>query len=272
MIKPYGSRAEKSPSRIPNATQRFKSYYSPGQCIRFILTEPEEERSLFEMAKGLNGDLGPAREFIKAHKVRRYHDEAETARVFLITNHLLFAQTDAKNQVKGGALGLDEIVSAANYAVMKAFESFDARKGFRFTTYLRHYIRGEVAALWKSKFSGGIADPSISAGGTCYDGNPRAGDDARSTWSDDRNINLSEDHPAEGDDLKGFNRARLATALLEFSPKDRELIRLAYVEDMGFAEIGRIRGVTREAVRATHARIIKRLRALLKTDGVSDLE
>lgn len=261
-------------SRIPNVNQRFKSYYSPGQSIRFILTEPEEERSLFEMAKGLDGDLGPAREFIKEHKVRRYDDEVTTARVFLITNHLLFAQTDAKNQVRGAALGLDEIVSAANFAVMKAFESFDARKGFRFTTYLRHYIRGEIAALWKSKFSGGIADPSIgglSSSAPLHNDNMLA--THRVIWRpDDLDINLSENHPAEDIDLKGFNRERLAEALLEFSPKDRELIRLAYAEDMGFAEIGRLRGVTREAVRATHARIIKRLRTLLKTEGVSDLE
>lgn len=279
MIKPYGSLAKKNPlSKIPNVSQRFKSYYSPGQSIRFILTEPEEERSLFEMAKELGGDLGPARAFLKEHRVPTYADEPTTARTFLITNHLLFAQTDAKGQIKSAALRMDEIVSAANFAVMKAFESFDTRKGFRFTTYLRHFIRGEIASLWKTKFSGGISDPSICGPSGCGNGEiskekwDAMSGNAGTEWKNDRNILMSEDHSAEGDDLKGFNREKLGAAMLELSPKDRELMNLHYVEGKGFAEIGRDRGVTREAVRATHARIVKRLRAILKTEGVSDLE
>jgi RNA polymerase sigma factor (sigma-70 family) len=259
----------KTKTGVPNTSQRYKTYYSPGQDIRFILTTPDEERSLFEMAKKTGGDVEPARKFLREHKVPVHGDEAETARIFIITNHLLFAKMDAEGQVKSRALGADEVVSAANFAVMKAYDGFQHRKGYRFTTYLRHFIRGEIASLWKTKFNGDIADPSI-CGPT--DGSFVPADNSTAWTPDDRNSDLSEDHPGEGMDLKSFNREKLAAAMSQLSVRDADLMRLAYVEDMGFAEIGRLRGVTREAVRATHARIIKRLRTLLSKDGVSDLE
>lgn len=210
-----------------------KNYYSSDQDIHFVMTTPEEEQELF----------------------RKAHAGDEKARTFLIHNHLLFAAMRAQTICRG-ALPKDEVISAANFAVMKAFEAFKPELGFRFTTYLRPFIRGEISALWKSKFVGGVPDPSLGSSdnsGTL----PKASSDP-----------VDESPSADDLDLSKFNRERLAEVLVTLSKNDAELIRLHYVEEKSFADIGRIRNTTREAVRATHARILVRLKRALKAKGV----
>lgn len=219
-------------------------YYSKDQNIKFRMTTPEEERELWVKAK--SGD--------------------EEARTFLIHNHLLFASMQAQ-RLNSGQLPKNEVISAANFAVMKAYETFDYTRGFRFTTYLRPFIRGEISALWKSKFAGGIADPSF--------GGPSAfrADDRVSNHKDcsvqfkergmTHNPEPEEDHPAEELDLKRFNGKAVVAAVSKLTKSEQALIRQVYVQEKSLADIGRERGVSRAAVQATHARIIKKLKRLL---------
>lgn len=238
-------------------SQYFNGYYSKGQDIHFKMTTPAEETALFRKAKA--GD--------------------EKSREFLIHNHLLFAAMEAQRLVQG-KLPKDETISAANYAVMQAYERFNPELGFRFTTYLRPFIRGAVSQLWKSKFVGGQADSSISSSIVCkraYDckigQGPReyTGRSMSETFMNRTRLTLDEEteqHPSEKIDLAKFNRAALGKALKTLSKRDAELIRWVYSENKSFAAIGRKRGTSREAVRATHARIIIRLKRLLKSEGV----
>lgn len=217
----------------------FKNYYSPDQSIRFTMTTPDEEHELFVKAK---------------------EHGCEKSRTFLITNYLLFAKTYAESCVRNNALGRDEVISAANMALVTAFESFDHTRGFRFSTYARPFIRGEIAELWKSKFLGTVPDPSICSG------------QFAATENSNREIETTQSHGAEELDLREFNRDKLAEALAALPPRDAELIRLRYVEDLSFADIARLRKVSREAVRAAHGHIVVFLRRQLEKKGVNELE
>lgn len=206
-------------------------YYSKDQDIRFRMTTPEEERSLFLKARG----------------------GCEESKEFLIRNHLLFAMLQAKATVNG-ELPEDEVTSAANFAVMKAFKLFNPNRGTRFTTYLRPFIRGEVASLWRSKFSCGVLDPSSSAS--------LVENSATSAQV------LDESPTVEEIDLKKFNRLALAKAMARLPKRDAEFLRLYYVEGFTYERIAKQFKMTRQNVQAFHARSIAKLRIWLKREGV----
>lgn len=217
-------------------------YYSVGQNIRFDMLTPEQERALWVKAKDEN-------------------DEA--AREYLIRNHLLFAMMHAETLV-GGRLPRNEVTSAANFALMKAYERFDYRKGFKFNTYLRPFIRGEISELWRSKFSGGIPDPSLgSKEYTGNDGIKGLAMGGLDPLDNDRLVPTVE-HEAEGEDLKRFNIEQLKEALKVLNKKDAALIRMVYVQGKSMADVARQRGVSRAAVQATHTKIMGKLRKILK--------
>lgn len=220
--------------RIPNTCH----YYSADQNIRFRMTTPEEETGLFEKARG--GD--------------------EVAREFLITNHLLFAAMEAQKLVKG-YLPRNEVISAANFAVMKAFEAFDFRRGLRFTAYLRPFIRGEIASLWRSKFNScNIPDPSISL-------SAEAANDVTEgevfACSDPLDPSPREEHPAEENDFRQYVHERLTKALKRLPEADQKIIQQVHFEEKSYSQIAREANVSREAIRAKHQRIVNRLKFLL---------
>lgn len=223
------------------------SYYSKSQDITFRMTTVSEERELF--AKARAGD--------------------EVAREFLIRNHLLFAMMQAKRLVNG-SLPNDEVTSAANFAVMKAFESFDAKRGYRFTTYVRNFIRGEVASLWRSKFSCGVIDPSASNSTQFIE---NVAPQRRNLLNVNQELDSTQQVPDESPtveeiDLKKFNRLALAKAMLRLPKRDAEFLRLYYVEDFTYERIAKRFRMTRQNVQAFHARSIDKLRVWLKREGV----
>lgn len=211
-------------------------YYSADQNIRFTMLTADEERKLWEKAK---------------------EDNCEESREFLIRNHLLFAMMHAES-LAAGRLPRNEVTSAANYALMKAYERFDYRRGFKFNTYLRPFIRGEISELWRSKFSGGIPDPSL---GSRPADSPSFLEGDKIPHEDRVPIVLPE---AEELDLMRYNVAQLNEALKTLSKKDAALVRMVYKQGKSMADIARQRKVSRAAVQATHTKIMGKLRKLLK--------
>lgn len=241
-------------------------YYSPGQDIHFRLTTREEETELFVKAR--DGD--------------------ETARTFLIQNHLLFARQEAMRQVKG-ALPDDEVISAANFAIMKAMESFDHKLGFRFTTYLRPFIMGEIAALWKSKYSvPGVLDPSATAphmrvasplsGGLVRRNSFESSEDRQ--WScrgavDPESLDQCDQHPGEANDLANFNREQLNVVLTKLDPRKRAVIEGRFgLNDQPrktLDEMGTALKLTRERIRQLETEALGDLQKLLRRRGVVEV-
>lgn len=247
-------------------------YYSKGQSIRFVMTTPEEESALFKWAKTGEPERGSF-EHSRFGDLRTPGD----AREFLIRNHLLFAMKFAVPLAKS-RLPFNEVVSAANLAVVKAFESFNPAFGSRFTTYLRPFIFGEIQALWRSKFNScGVPDPSLVGSRATSLVSTSSGDGDYSEGVQHGQCSLrkeveyqearygSDDHPGEELDLRDFNREKLAEILKGLSPEDLQLVQAHYFEGKSFAELARERGITRKGVSIAHKRLLARLKKLLRS-------
>ena len=103
-------------------------YYPEGTDLTYANITHAQERELFIKAKA--GD--------------------QEASDFLITNHLLFAANEGRKWSRG-KLPEDEVISAANEALMVAFTRFDHTRDNRFSSFVRPFIRGAIATLWRSK-------------------------------------------------------------------------------------------------------------------------
>lgn len=106
-----------------------EGYYSQGDNISFQNLTVEEEKTLFlEWQKGENYE----------------------SRDKIIKHHLLFVACEAVKCAPSW-LEKDEAISAGNAALMRAIDKFDCTRGFRFSVYLKKFIRGEVISLCRGK-------------------------------------------------------------------------------------------------------------------------
>jgi RNA polymerase sigma factor (sigma-70 family) len=200
------------------------NYYPPNTDLAFRLTSPEEETRLFLEARAGNGD----------------------SREFLIRNHLLFAAMQARKLGKGRLPDAD-LLSAANLALMKAFDKFDPTHGNRFSSYLRLFIRGEVSALWKQHFKAlENMSPQLPEGST--------------SPHEEREESEHLNH------LKGM----LADMGHVLNGSERLVLQQHYFHGKSFASIGRSRKVTREAIRLCHSRALEKLRRAFTHTGVPE--
>lgn len=194
------------------------NYYPPNTDLVFRLTTPEEETRLFLEARAGNAD----------------------SREFLIRNHLLFAAMQARKLGKGRLPDAD-LLSAANLALMKAFDKFDPTHGNRFSSYLRLFIQGEVSCLWKQHFKATAnLSPQLPEGHT------------------------SPHEERDESEHLAYLKQRLAEMGHLLTEPERAVLYQHYFEGRSFADIGRSRGVTREAIRLCHCRALFKLRKAFK--------
>jgi len=106
----------------------MNEYYKPAEDLNFVVLSVLAERALFDKAR--SGD--------------------ESAKESIIRNHLLLAAKEGRRWARG-LLPEDEVISAANFALMKAYEAFDHNRGNRFASFLRPFIRGRMAELWRAQ-------------------------------------------------------------------------------------------------------------------------
>lgn len=161
------------------------------------------------------------------------------AREFLIRNHLLFAATKAR-KIVNGRMPDEEVISAVNEALVQAVDVFDHTRGVRFTCYLLPVIKGVVSRMWPTHVPAELKEDSA--------------------------IGFA-DSPAEECERKEMGELflkALDTARDKLNQEERDLLVDYYTHGLSFAEIGRRRGVTREAVRARHERILVKLRKHMK--------
>ncbi len=210
-------------------------YYKQIPDLRFAVLTEAEERDLFLRAR--SGE--------------------EEARQFLIENHLLFAATEARRRARG-KLPEEDVVSAGNAALMQCIDRFDPNKGARFTTFLRFYIRAEVSKLWQER------DP------VDYKKNYPKGDDTSPAFNRPLEDTFEEPHYA-ADEFKTIVLGVLESACKELTEAEQKLLKRVYEDGVSFAEIGREEGgISREAIRTRHERLLKKLRVIFK--GAKELK
>ncbi len=218
-----------------------RHYYRLGQDLHFDAITHEEERALFRKAR--KGD--------------------EKAREFLITNHLLFAMTFARANGKGAED--DELVSAANLALMVAIDRFDPERENRFTSFLKPFIKGEIARLWRSKNIVGSPRHTIPPS-TIYLEDLFSAFDSEDSILTTEAIGVllnSGDLVSEFDFSSLDNRTRLAqvwdAAKKVLTKYEMRIFKAHYIAGKTYAELSRERKVSREAIRLAHERGMEKL-------------
>lgn len=195
-------------------------YYRNGEDLRFRLTTLAEERALFAAAR----------------------KGCAESREFLIRNHLLYAAMLARRIARSG-LAEDEVVSAANHAVMSTIDRFDYTRGNRYSTYLKHFVRGEILELLSERRKSISIPPEeiVLPDGTV-------------------------DHEAEDRDLAFFRMKEVEKCVKRLASKERKLLQEIYINEKSFAQLARERGVTRQAICNLHGKTLRKLRSMLSEE------
>lgn len=221
----------------------MNTYYPPSTDLKFIKTTREEERELFRKMKAGDAD----------------------ARETIIKHHLLFVAIVARKCANNGVNKLpdDEVVSAANEALIQAIDrkQFDETRGFRFTSYLRPFIRGAISKLWREK--------------TKYVQLPEGWENAeRDGWSNTTPgapiLDTTEQHPVEEDDFQAFIHAALEDGRAGLTEREQLVLSLMYDKGMNGAEVGRKLKMSRERIRQIHEEILAKLRKALHKKGIDN--
>lgn len=208
-------------------------YYPKDLNIRFTMLTREQETELFTKARSGDND----------------------SREFLIRNHLLFAAREARRLTKG-KLPDNDVVSAANIALMKAFERFDHTLGNRFTSYLKPFIRGEVAALWKSLSTVSVPPGQKPEPSFDYVTKPPP------VATEDPHAEL------ERNEHWGHLQEVLEQCKSALLPKERELLTMIYTEGLNYAEVARKLGISRQAISVKHRDALAKLKVAFKRRGI----
>lgn len=209
-------------------------YYPKDLNIRFIMLTREQETALFTEARAGNTD----------------------SREFLIKNHLLFAAREARRMTKG-KLPDNDVVSAANHALMKAFERFDHTLGNRFTSYLKPFIRGEIATLWKS-----LSTVTVPAGFV------RETPLRELSQPVELDTAVSPHKVAERDEHWAHLQDILEQCKGALTPREQSLLGLIYTDGLNFSEVARKMGISRQAISVKHRDALEKLKLAFKRRGI----
>lgn len=199
-----------------------QAYYKNSEDLRYTPTSPSEEAEFFKKA----------------------HAGDQTARDFIIKNHLLFCANRAR-RITHGAIPDEDVISAVNEVLVKAIDNFEPREGCRFSSYLVPVIKGAVSKLWKLKKESemqGLPENDVTR---------------------DEVAPSPADILAETEDKKSLQRA-LKVCLDGLTDQERKLLVLVYEHGESLASVARAWGVTRAAVSAAHGKLLEKMKRRIK--------
>lgn len=216
-------------------------YYPNGETLTFEPITQAEESAMFR--KALAGDL----------KMRE----------LLIRRHLLYALKLGR-RFSFEKLPVDETTSAANESLMQAIDRFDPARGTRFSSFLIPYVRAAIAKCWRSRsavnFKHGAPPVEIP-----IDSTDRGDDEAAPPVPPE----MMEPSTIEQTDHDGFLKGELAACSEMLSPRERQVLRLHYIDGFNLAEIGKKLGLSRERIRQIHKSILAALKERLQRRGIT---
>ena len=221
------------------------SYYPKGTDLTYTPTTPEQERDLFRKAKA--GD--------------------QEARDFLICNHRLFVAMEGR-RIAAGRLPDEDVISAANFAIMEAFDRFDPERGTRFCSFLRHYVHAAIKRLFEQRDAVRTPGKQPKAIMISMDD-----DEVEYETAPTNLFSLQKDESVHtADHVESFadeDHRRTMLNLLELcraelTPDEQLLIEQRFGENpKTLQEIGDACGLTRERIRQREAAALAKLREAL---------
>lgn len=230
----------------------MSTYYGPGtEDISFVPLTREQEKDLF--ARFYAGDNSARDEIIRCH-------------LKLVAKLSL---TCAKR-----ALEEDDAISAGNFGMMQALEckKFNPDLGFRFASYVRQYVRGQVCAALRARgivHTGTGEDKTIFADGATITGANEAttGTELRSDLTvgaqREAEIETAVDHEYEGLQLTEERKRELEAAISQLGDMEQAAVRAVGLEGKSHVDVAEAKGVSRQASQQAYVRGMKKLRAIL---------
>lgn len=249
----------------------------------------------------------PAWDKERTHELfRRYKQEGDTeARDQLIVSHLNLVRFLA-SKFKNRGESLDDLVQVGTIGLIKAIDRFDPSRGLEFTTYATPTIMGEIKRHFRDKgwsvrvprrlqeLSAKVTQatddlttelqrsPSVDEiaarlgvsvdevleameSSSAYSSVPLEGGGS----SDDDDAPAVIDHYAtEDEDLASSDdRMVLEDAIADFSPRERDVIRMRFVDGLTQVQIAERLGVSQVQVSRLLRRTLRRLQDKIDPEG-----
>lgn len=231
----------------------------------------------------------------------RYHHDGDTlARDQLVERFLPLARQLARRYQRASE-PLDDLLQVASMGLIKAIDRFDLDREIAFSSYAVPTILGEIKRYFRDrtwavrvprdlqeltlKVDRAVAEladqlhrqPSVAEIGEAVGADEEEVLDALQAGGAYRAVSFdaprgtSDDEPATlgdsiGVDEHGFNRAEeratLASLLAGVTPREREVLRMRFEEDMTQAQIGEVIGVSQMQVSRVIRQALARLRLI----------
>jgi len=151
-----------------------------------------------------------------------------------------------------GSLGDDELVSICYPALLQAAENYKTKFGLKFFSFAKQYVRGAISREWRRK--------DVVRNSSRYEDEDapvevviRRPDDLKTVNPDFESLDVRE----RWDLIWPVMQRRL-------NDVERMVLVLRYKSGFSYEEIGKLRGVTRQAIQRTHACALKKLRCALE--------
>lgn len=151
---------------------------------------------------------------------------------------------------------LEDLRQIARMSIMKAYNTYDIKNSFPFVPFATRIINNDLIShhtenTRQKRGNGEITFTSIYA---MVDD----ADDLRVLDTlEDKNVKIEEEV------LSYMSESNILNAFQKFSSKEKEMIDLYFIKNLNYAEIGRVCGLTREAIRYRINKIRKKLKVLL---------
>jgi RNA polymerase sigma-B factor len=243
---------------------------------------------------------GPERSREDRELFIRYHRDGDAqARDQLVERFLPLARQLARRYQRAGE-PLDDLLQVASLGLIKAIDRFDPDREIAFSSYAVPTILGEIKRYFRDRTwavrvprdlqeltlkvdraVGELAEelrrqPSVAEIGEAVNADEeevleamQAGGAYRAVSFDAPRAGVDEDVATLGDsvgiDEEGFDRAEeratLARLMSNVTPREREVLRMRFEQDMTQAEIGAVIGVSQMQVSRVIRQAISRLRA-----------
>jgi RNA polymerase sigma factor (sigma-70 family) len=176
----------------------------------------------------------------------------------IVTTHQGLVQSAARYwRRKVPNMLLEDLVAYGNIGLLLAWRRFDPSKGYQFSTFASHYIRGQILS-----------------GVTLLSGVPRRKGHERVKFAPVETADYQEDATPSplARLIEAEDKHLVPTLLAELDRKSRELVMLRYAHDLTVEQIGDRLGMSRSWAHRKLERATSKLRAAARRHGVLTAE
>jgi RNA polymerase primary sigma factor len=232
-FKTFGSKLKKEVNQMSTVLLQKEGFWEGDNLPPRLL--PQEEKRLFQRLEINSGD-------------KKVKDEIVESNTRLVRSWA----KKIKNSYSTFNLELEDLCQTGVIGLMKAADKYQWRKGFKFSTYSRWWIK---QAITRTIGNQGRKDDTISLD------KPLSGDEEDNPlidFTEDKKIN-SPLVEVEEENI----REKLRESLLSLSPRERKILAMRFGLEDGkcftLEEVGVVLGITKERVRQIQKRALRKL-------------